>query len=227
MSTQAPESAEQNSLGFDVEALRAKYREERDKRVRSDGNAQYHSTAGEFAHYVEDPDVEPLQREALDDTVDVVIVGGGFGGLLAGARLRQAGLDRVRIIDKASDFGGTWYWNRYPGARCDIEAYIYLPMLEEVGIMPTEKYAKRSEIFAHAQALARKFDLYRDACLQTSVTGMVWDEKGGQWIVSTDRGDQIRATYVVMSIGYLHRPKLPALVAISSHRPNSIALLAL
>jgi NADPH-dependent 2,4-dienoyl-CoA reductase/sulfur reductase-like enzyme len=123
MSTQTPEATEQRSLDFDVEALRAKYREERDKRLRSDGNAQYHSTAGAFAQYVEDPDVEPLEREPLDDAVDVVIVGGGFGGLLTGARLRQAGLERIRIIDTAADVGGTWYWNRYPGARCDIEAY--------------------------------------------------------------------------------------------------------
>lgn len=216
MSTQTAGSAEHDPPGFDVEALRAKYREERDKRIRSDGNAQYRAPAGEFAHYVEDPDVEVIERAPLDDTVDVVIVGGGFGGLLAAARLRQAGLQRIRIIDKAADFGGTWYWNRYPGARCDIEAYIYLPMLEEVGNMPTEKYAKRSEIFAHAQAMARKFDLYRDACLQTSVTGTIWNEKGGQWIVSTDRGDRIRATYVVMSIGYLHRPKLPAIPGIET-----------
>lgn len=217
MSTQTPDTQQHAPLGFDIEALRAKYREERDKRVRSDGNAQYRSTAGEFAHYVEDPDVEPIEREALDDSVDVVIVGGGFGGLLTGARLRQAGLERIRIIDKASDFGGTWYWNRYPGARCDIEAYIYLPMLEEIGIMPSEKYARRSEIFAHARAMAHKFDLYRDACLQTSVTGMSWDEQIGRWIVSTDRGDRIRATHVVLSIGYLHRPKLPAIPGIETY----------
>ncbi|MEZ5656650.1 MAG: NAD(P)/FAD-dependent oxidoreductase [Sphingobium sp.] len=221
MSTKTPESTDRSQLESDMKALRAKYREERDKRIRSDGNAQYRAPAGDLSHYAEDPDVERLEREPLHDSVDVVIVGGGFGGLLAGARLRQAGVERIRIIDAAADVGGTWYWNRYPGARCDIEAYIYMPMLEEVGTMPTEKYARRSEIFAHAQAMARKFDLYRDACLQTSVTGMEWDEEGGQWIVSTNRGDRIRATYVVMSIGYLHRPKLPAIPGIETFEGHS------
>lgn len=221
MSTKAPEAAEHDAPGFDIEALRAKYREERDKRIRSDGNSQYRAPAGALARYAQDPYADRTPREPLNDVVDVVIVGGGFGGLLAGARLRQAGVERIRIIDAAADFGGTWYWNRYPGARCDIEAYIYLPMLEEVGTMPTEKYAKRSEIFAHAQALGRRFDLYRDACLQTNVTGVTWDEAAGQWIVSTDRDDRMQATHVVMSIGYLHRPKLRAIPGIETFTGRS------
>ena len=79
------------------------------------------------------------------------MIGGGFGGLLAGARLREAGIDDVRIIEKGGDFGGTWYWNRYPGAMCDVESYIYLPLLEELGYVPTEKYARAPEILAHSQ----------------------------------------------------------------------------
>jgi len=126
-------------LGFDPEALRAKYRAERDKRLRADGNAQYVEIAGDFAHYLDDPYVTPgFTRAPLTDEVEVVVVGGGFGGLLAGARLKEAGLTDIRIIEKGGDFGGTWYWNRYPGAACDIESYIYLPLLEEIGYVPKE-----------------------------------------------------------------------------------------
>ncbi len=125
--TQAPEGP-----GFDPDALRKKYREERKKRIRQDGNEQYVEVKGAFAHYLDDPYVDPgFTREPLTDQVDVVVIGGGFGGLLAGARLREAGVEDIRVIEKGGDFGGTWYWNRYPGAQCDIEAYVYLPLLEE------------------------------------------------------------------------------------------------
>ena len=126
---------------FDPDALREKYRAERDKRLRADGNEQYVEITGQFAHYLEDPYVEPFERDPLFDEVDVVVIGGGFGGLLAGARLKEAGITDVRIIEKGGDFGGTWYWNRYPGAQCDIESYIYLPLLEEIGYVPKEKYS--------------------------------------------------------------------------------------
>ena len=117
-------------LGFDPEALRAKYRAERDKRLRADGNDQYVEVDGAFARFVDDPYVAPgFARAPLTDEVDVVVIGGGFGGLLAGARLRGAGIEDVRIIEKGGDFGGTWYWNRYPGAMCDVESYISLPLL--------------------------------------------------------------------------------------------------
>ena len=140
------------NLPFDPEALREKYRAERDKRLRADGNEQYVEVKGEFAHFVDDPYVEPgFTRAPLTDEVEVVVIGGGFGGLLAGARLREAGVEDIRIIEKGGDFGGTWYWNRYPGAPCDVESYIYLPLLEEIGYMPKEKYAARREILAHSQ----------------------------------------------------------------------------
>ncbi|MEA2146737.1 MAG: cyclohexanone monooxygenase, partial [Solirubrobacteraceae bacterium] len=117
-------------LGFDPDALRARYRAERDKRLRPDGIQQFVEPTGDFSAYVDDPYATPgFTREPLTDEVDVVIVGGGLGGLLAGARLREAGLDRIRVIDKAGDFGGTWYWTRYPGAQCDSESYMYLPLL--------------------------------------------------------------------------------------------------
>ena len=158
----------QNAIEFDPDALRDKYRRERDKRLRVEGNEQYIAIQEGFAHFLDDPYADPgFEREPLTDQVEVLVIGGGFGGLLAGARLRQAGVDDIRIIDPASDFGGTWYWNRYPGLACDIESYTYLPMLEELGYIPREKYAFGTEILAHSKAIAKKFDLYRNACFQT------------------------------------------------------------
>jgi len=204
------------SLEFDPDALREKYREERDKRIRRDGNDQYHEVRGEFTDYVQDPYVDQrLEREALRDEVDVIIIGGGFGGLITGARLRQAGVERIRIIEQGGEFGGTWYWNRYPGAACDTEAYIYLPLCEELGYVPQQKYAPAPEILEHSERIARHFDLYADACLQTTVTAMRWDDDAALWVVQTDRQDEMRARFVVMSNGPLNRPKLPGIQGIS------------
>jgi cation diffusion facilitator CzcD-associated flavoprotein CzcO len=197
---------------FDPDALRAKYREERDKRLRSDGIAQYIEPKGRFAHFAGDPYVAPgFTRAPLFDEVDVALIGGGFGGLLAGARLRELGVQSVRILEKGGDVGGTWYWNRYPGVACDIESYVYLPLLEELGSVPKEKYSRGEEIFAHCQAIARKYELYRDACFQTEVTELRWDESARRWIVSTNRGDRMRARFVVLSNGFLQKPKLPGI----------------
>ena len=205
------------ALGFDAEALRAKYREERDKRLRQDGNEQYVEMAGKFAHYLEDPYIEtPIEREPLSDEVEVLVIGGGFGGLLAGARLRDAGIEDVRMVEKGADFGGTWYWNRYPGAACDIESYVYLPLLEETGFMPERKYSRGPEILEYSQRIAKQYDLYRDALFQTEVTDLTWNEGAGRWTVSTNRGDAIRARYVIMANGPLHRPKLPGIPGIES-----------
>ncbi len=204
------------TIAFDPDALREKYRDERDKRLRSDGNEQYVEMAGSYAHYLEDPYVDPIERDPLTDEVEVLIIGGGFGGLLAGARLREAGIDDLRIVEKGGDFGGTWYWNRYPGAACDVESYVYLPLLEEIGYIPKEKYSRADEILAHSQAIGRHFDLYRNACFQTEVTEMRWDDADRRWIVGTNRGDAIRARYIVMASGPLHRPKLPGIDGIDS-----------
>jgi cyclohexanone monooxygenase len=207
---------------FDPDALRAKYRAERDKRLRADGNDQYVEVSGRFGHFVADPYVAPgFSRPALDDDVAVVVIGGGFGGLLAAVRLREAGVTDVRIIEKAGDFGGTWYWNRYPGAMCDVESYIYLPLLEELGYVPTEKYARAPEILAHSRAIGRKYDLYRNACFQTEVTDLRWDDSAARWIVSTNRGDRMKARFVVMSNGPLNRPKLPGIPGIESFRGHA------
>ncbi|WP_297694222.1 NAD(P)/FAD-dependent oxidoreductase [Phenylobacterium sp.] len=218
----APKTDTAEELGFDPDALKAKYRAERDKRLRADGNSQYVEIAGRFAHYLDDPYVEPgFSRAPLTDEVEVAVIGGGFGGLLVGARLREAGIEDIRLIEKGGDFGGTWYWNRYPGAACDIESYVYLPLLEEVGYVPVEKYSCAPEILRHSRAMAEKFDLYRNACFQTEVTALRWDEALGRWIIETNRGDAMKARFVVMANGPLHRPKLPGIPGIESFKGHS------
>ncbi|WP_245659252.1 flavin-containing monooxygenase [Streptomyces ochraceiscleroticus] len=210
------------TLDFDPDALRARYRAERDRRIRPDGSKQYQRTTGDFSYYVDDPYVAPgFTREPLNDRVEALVIGGGFGGLLAAARLRQAGLTDIRITDKAGDFGGTWYWNRYPGIHCDIESYVYLPLLEELGYIPRWKYAPGEEIRQHARAIGHHFDLYRDACFQTEVTDLRWDEDALEWVARTDRGDLMRARYVVVSSGPFSRPKLPGIPGIESFRGHT------
>jgi len=163
-------------LGFDPDKLREKYRAERDKRLRADGNEQYQEVVGDFSRYVDDPYVEPgYTRAPLSDEIDVAVIGGGFGGLLAAARLREASIESIRVIEKGGDFGGTWYWNRYPGAMCDIESYIYLPLLEEMKYVPTEKYAHAPEILAYSRRIGEHYRLYDKALLQTEVTIRAWD----------------------------------------------------
>ncbi len=211
-----------NALGFDPDSLREKYRQERDKRLRADGNEQYREVVGDFARYLDDPYVPAgFTRAPLNDEVEVIVIGGGFGGLLAAARLREAGVDDIRIIEKGGDFGGTWYWNRYPGAQCDIEAYIYLPLLEELNYIPQEKYSHAPEILKHSRAIGEHYDLYDNACFQTEVTGMRWDEGSARWIVSTNRGDEMRARYVAMSNGPLNRPKLPAIPGVETFKGHT------
>lgn len=220
--TQAVHDAPDGALGFDPIALRAKYREERDKRLRDDGNAQYAEMTGRFASFLEDPHAAaPIERAPLTEEVEVVVIGGGFGGLLAGARLREAGVEDIRLIEKGGEVGGTWYWNRYPGAACDIESYVYLPLLEETGFVPARKYAVGPEIRSYSRRIAEQYDLYRGALLQTEVTDLAWTEEAGRWTVTTDRGDALRARYVVMANGPLHRPKLPGIPGIETFAGHS------
>src|SRR5215472_10912817 len=197
------EKIAERGLGFDPDALRKKYRQERDKRLRPDGKNQYTEPVGQFARYAEnDPYAEPgFTREPLTDEVEVAIIGGGFCGLLAGTRLQEAGIKDIHIIEAGSDFGGTWYWNRYPGAQCDTESYIYLPLLEELGYIPKEKYAYAKEIFEHAQRIGRAYGLYDNTCFQTQVTEMRWDESIKRWIVRTNRNDAMKARFVITAVG--------------------------
>ncbi|MBY0398809.1 NAD(P)/FAD-dependent oxidoreductase, partial [Myxococcota bacterium] len=203
------------STSLDLAALRARYREEREKRLRADAANQYLEVAGIYSHFERDPWAEgELERAPVTDDVDVVLIGGGFGGLVTGARLRQSGIESLRVVEKGADFGGTWYWNRYPGVACDVESFCYLPLIEEVGTKPTEKYPPGAEIFEHCRALGRKFDLYRGALFRTEVKALAWDESASRWIVGTDRGDTLRARFVCLSVGFLEKPKLPGIPGI-------------
>jgi len=187
-------------IDFDPEVLHAKYLAERDLRPR----------------YVDDPYVEPgFTRPPVFDEVECAIIGGGFGGLLTGARLREIGFERLRLIETGGDVGGTWYWNRYPGAMCDVESYCYLPLLEETGYIPKHKYSFAPEILEHSRRIARHFRLYDDALMQTSVTSLTWDERARCWLVETNRGDRFRTRYVAMANGPLSRPKLPSIAGIN------------
>jgi cyclohexanone monooxygenase len=202
-------------IDFDPEALHDKYLAERDKRLRPDGIGQYVEVKAEFARYQEDPYVARTERGPVSDHVEFAIIGGGFGGLLMGARLREAGIEDIRVIEAAGDFGGTWYWNRYPGAMCDVESYCYLPLLEELGYMPKHKYSFAPEILEHSRAVARRYGLYDKALLQTRITLMRWDEASSAWEISTDRGDRFTASFVAMANGPLSRPKLPGIPGIN------------
>ena len=203
------------------EKIRERYRLERDKRLRSDGNSQYLQPEGRFSNLLEDPYVEATSRDSINDDIDVLIVGAGFAGLVTGARLKQAGITNVRLIDKAGDVGGVWYWNRYPGAMCDTAAMIYLPLLEETGTVPSAKYVPAPEIHAHAKRIAKTFDLYNGALFSTGITGISWNAETSRYLVTTDRGDTIRARFVAMGTGPLHRPKLPGIPGIHDFRGHA------
>lgn len=208
-------------IDFDPAALKAKYLHERDKRLRQDGNEQYVEVTGDYSNYVEDPYAERVERAPVFDEVEIVIIGGGFGGLMMGGRLREAGYTDIRVIEQGGDFGGTWYWNRYPGAMCDVESYCYLPMLEELNYIPKHKYSFAPEIMAHSQNIARHYQLYDKALLQTTVTAMVWDEASQRWAIETNRGDRFHARFVAMANGPLNRPKLPGIPGIDAFKGHT------
>lgn len=212
-------SAKQPGSAANAEDLQKKYEEEKKKRLRKSGEQQYIEAAGDYEEFVKDPYIkEPLKRDPITQDVDAAIIGGGFGGLLTAIKLQKAGIKSFNIIDQAGDFGGTWYYNRYPGVRCDIESLIYLPYLEELGTKPKEHYAHGAEIYTHCQALGRHFDLYKHALFQTKVASMTWEESSSRWIIQTDRGDVVRARYVTVSQGPLAKVKLPGIPGIKSFK---------
>jgi cyclohexanone monooxygenase len=208
---------------FDPVSIKAKYDAERDKRLkmRPEGEAQYQRMEGAFEHYAIDPYMPVKAREPQQRNVEVLIAGGGFAGLLAAGRLRDQGIDDLLIIERAGDFGGTWYWNRYPGAACDVESYIYLPMLEETGTIPSAKYVGSPEILKHVRTLARHYDLYPRALHHTVATTAKWDEDISRWIVKTDRGDEICAKYLILASGHYRLPKLPTLEGMEKFKGHS------
>jgi cation diffusion facilitator CzcD-associated flavoprotein CzcO len=205
---------------IDLDALRRKYAEERTKRLRPDGNDQYLRLAGQLGHYLTDPYTPRAERAPKTDHVTAAFIGGGFAGLLTAARLTEAGVP-CRIVEKGGGFGGTWYWNRYPGAQCDTASMVYMPLLEETGHMPTEKYAHGPEILAHCEFIGKKFGLDELALFHTEVTGLAWDEGRSCWVVSTSRGDEFTAQFVGMGLGPLHVPKLPGIPGIGTFGGHS------
>ncbi|WEW58214.1 hypothetical protein PRK78_003682 [Emydomyces testavorans] len=209
----------EKKLGFDPAALKEKYLIERNKRLRKDGVHQYRVAEGKLSHYTDDPYVEPgFHRPPIVEDVDVLIIGGGFGGQLAAARLLGHGVSCIRIIEKAGDFGGAWYWNRYPGAACDIESYIYMPLLEETGYIPSEKYVHGPELLQYSRLIGRHYGLYDKALFQTQVTGLIWSKPEARWITSTSRNDIVRARFVVTASGPLNKAKFPGVPGIETFK---------
>ena len=204
---------------IDIDALREKYLFERDKRLRPEGSKQYLELKDDFAEFAEvDPHTPVTPRTPIDEDIDVAVLGGGITGLLAGAYLKKAGVDDVHVIEMGGDFGGVWYWNRFPGIQCDNDAYCYIPMLEELNYIPSKKFADGAEIYEHCRRIAKHFGLYDGAIFSTQVRAVRWDETIKRWRLSTNRGDDIRARFVVMAQGSFNRPKLPGIPGIKDFK---------
>ena len=210
------------NYSFDPGQLREKYRQERDKRLRDDGNDQYQEVSGDFSYFVDDPYInEEIERQALTDSYEIVIIGGGFGGVLAASRLKEAGFSDFKIIEKGGSFGGTWYWNRYPGASCDIESYIYFPLLEETEFIPGKKYTNAPETLEYFDVISEKFGLSEHAIFQTEVNDVRWKDNERLWEINTNKGDKIKCNHVVHANGPLNRPKLPAINGINNYKGHT------
>ncbi len=217
-----PKCAPTQTPQTDHAALRAKYLLERDKRLRGEGQKQYLEAEGEFEEYYEaDPYTPVVPRPPISQDIDVAVLGGGLSGLITAARVKQAGVTGFRVIELGGDFGGAWYWNRYPGIQCDTDCYCYLPMLEEVGYIPKQKYSFGDEVFEHCRRIGKHFGLYEHAIFSTLIRSMEWDESIGRWRIGTNRGDDIRARFVVMCQGPFNRPKLPGIPGIRDFRGHT------
>lgn len=203
---------------FDKDAIKQKYAAERAKRLRPDGNNQYQRLSGNFADMAADPHTPFVPRKPVTDHVTFAFIGAGMSGLVTGARLKEARIDSVRLIDKAGGVGGAWYWNRYPGVRCDTAAMIYLPLLEETGYMPTEKYVRGHEILGHCERIAKHYGLYDKALFHTEIDSVEWQGDARLWRITTNRGDDFTAKYIGMGTGPLHVAKLPGIPGIEVFR---------
>ena len=212
-----------NQLSFDPEALTKKYTAEREKRLRHNGGLeQYRTVDGQFSHMLKDPYLsEKLDRAPITEECEALVIGGGYGAQLVAVELLKNGINDIRIVEKGGDFGGTWYWNRYPGAQCDIESYVYMPLLDEMDYVPSQKYAGGQELLQHSQAIGKKYGLYERALFQTEVKGLVWQEEKARWDVKTDRGDVISSRFVIPAAGPLHRPKLPDLPGLDAFKGHT------
>ncbi len=186
------------------------------------GAADYMAMEGQFSRYLQDTySADPVPRESLEDECEILVIGAGFAGLLLWYKLSQAGFADVRFCEKGGDVGGTWYWNRYPGIACDVESYSYFPLLEEMEYFPTMKFASGFEIFEYCQKMAQKFNFYDHCLFHTTVDKTVWDEDTGRWIVYTNRGDAMKARFVVLANGILTTPKLARISGMESFQGES------
>ncbi len=209
------------------DAIKQKFAEERDLRLKykpSGTNEYIYDLEGNqaLARYEIDTyggEIKP--RAAITDTVECLFIGGGFSALLASAKLREYGVESIRIVERGADVGGTWYWNRYPGIACDVVSYDYLPLLDEMDYVPKDHYAKGNEIFEHCQAIAKKYDLYGLAVFQTTVISTVWNDTEQLWNIKTDRGDHMKARFVVCANGPMSKPKLAKIDGIEDFKGHS------
>jgi cation diffusion facilitator CzcD-associated flavoprotein CzcO len=212
--------------GFDALQIQKRYGEERAKRLRDNGNSQYVdiSLTGKFQSFLSDPWVQKEKVKTISDMFpknhcQLLILGAGWGGLLYAVRMIEAGMrpEDIRIVDIAGGFGGTWYWNRYPGLTCDIESYSYLPLLEEMGYVPQHRYSYGEEIRTYANLVAEKWGVANNAVFQTQAQRLIWVEESKGWqveLVQTREGEQpqtltVQAQFVVTTNGVLNWPKLP------------------
>src|ERR1019366_6079907 len=154
------------------------------------------------------------------DALDLVIVGAGFGGLYAIHRAQQLGLS-VRAFEAGDDVGGTWYWNRYPGARCDVESVEYQYGFSEdivKGWTWSERYACQPEIMRYADYVAKTLDLRKDIKFKTRVTAATYNEDAKSWTVETDQGDRVTAPFCIMATGCLSASRVPEIAGRDSFK---------
>ncbi len=182
----------------------------------------YMPMEGEFARYLEDHyTTPPIDRDALTDECEILVVGAGFAALLLWYKLRDAGFTDVRFCEKGGDVGGTWYWNRYPGAACDVESYSYLPLLDEMGYFPKMKFSSGFEIYEYCQMIAERYGFYDHCLFHTEVTETRWSDDEAKWTVKTNRGDKMKARYVMMANGTLSTPRLARIEGMEKFQGDS------
>jgi cyclohexanone monooxygenase len=164
----------------------------------------------------------PRSPEAADTTpvLDVLIVGAGFAGLYAIHQFRGMGLS-LRAFEAAEDVGGTWWWNCYPGARCDVESLDYCYAFDELLLNDwkwSERFATQPEVLRYINHVAERFDLRRDITFKARVNSAVWNDAANLWCVATDTGEQVRARFIISSVGCLSQPNVPKFDGLDSFK---------
>ncbi|CAI7645809.1 unnamed protein product [Penicillium glandicola] len=210
----------------DLQKTQDRYEVERQKRLRPDGPTQYVGWSNESTNNLHSNGNIAIDSNLLQQKkVRVLIVGAGFGGLLFAVRLLQSGFlsaTEILFVDTAGGFGGTWWWNKYPGLACDVESYTYMPLLEETHYMPSQKYVSGPELREHANRIAGQWNLSERALFQTDVNKLTWDGQDSQWIVHiTPHGQSpttIQSDFVILATGLLNSPKIPKLEGLDTYQ---------